>query len=98
MSSGRLWLWAFGMVVVAFLIAPIFVIIIVSFNDTALFSFPPTAWSLRWYRALWDSRSWRDAGALSLYLAVAVTIASLLAWHPRRLRSLPLSLAGHAAR
>jgi putative spermidine/putrescine transport system permease protein len=78
MSSGRLWLWAFGMVVVAFLIAPIFVIIIVSFNDTALFSFPPTAWSLRWYRALWDSRSWREAGALSLYLAVAVTIASLL--------------------
>ena len=60
MSSGRLWLWAFGMVVVAFLIAPIFVIIIVSLNDNALFSFPPTAWSLRWYRALWDSRSFRN--------------------------------------
>jgi putative spermidine/putrescine transport system permease protein len=74
----RALLWGFGALVVVFLLAPILVILIVSFNDTTLFSFPPTSWSLRWYRALWDSRSWREAGLLSLWLALAVTAASLL--------------------
>jgi putative spermidine/putrescine transport system permease protein len=77
-SRGRALLWAFGSLVIVFLLAPILVIIVVSFNHSALFSFPPTAWSLRWYEALWTSRSWREAGALSLWLALAVTAASLL--------------------
>jgi putative spermidine/putrescine transport system permease protein len=74
----RVLLWAFGGAVIVFLLAPILVIFIVSFNDTALFSFPPTSWSLRWYRALWDSRSWREAGLLSSWLALAVTVAALV--------------------
>lgn len=77
-SWGRSLLWAFASLVIAFLIAPILVIVVVSLNQSALFSFPPTSWSLRWYEALWASRSWREAGALSLWLAVAVTCASLL--------------------
>jgi ABC-type spermidine/putrescine transport system permease subunit II len=75
---GRPLLWAFGSLVMVFLIAPILVIAVVSFNQSALFSFPPTAWSLRWYEALWTSRTWREAGALSLWLAGAVTCAALL--------------------
>ncbi len=74
----RALLWAFAVGVIVFLLAPILVIFIVSFNDTALFRFPPAAGSLRWYRALWDSRSWREAGVLSLWLALAVTFASLV--------------------
>jgi putative spermidine/putrescine transport system permease protein len=73
----RALLWAFGALVIVFLLAPILVIFIVSFNDTTLFSFPPTSWSFRWYHALWDSRSWREAALLSLWLAVAVTCTSL---------------------
>jgi putative spermidine/putrescine transport system permease protein len=65
-----------------FLLAPIGVIIAVSFNDTTLFSFPPTGWSLRWYQALWSSREWREAGWLSLWLALVVAGASLLAGVP----------------
>jgi putative spermidine/putrescine transport system permease protein len=71
-------LWTFAALVVVFLLAPIVVIFIVSFNDTTLFSFPPSSWSLRWYHALWTSRSWREAAVLSLWIALAVTVASLV--------------------
>ncbi len=74
----RVLLWGLAGLVIMFLLAPIIVILVVSFNDTTLFSFPPTGWSLRWYRALWESRSWREAAALSLWLAIAVTGASLV--------------------
>jgi putative spermidine/putrescine transport system permease protein len=71
-------LWTAATLVIVFLLAPIVVILIVSFNDTTLFSFPPSSWSLRWYYALWNSRSWREAALLSLWIALAVTFASLL--------------------
>jgi ABC-type spermidine/putrescine transport system permease subunit II len=77
-SLGRLALWAASLAVVVFLLAPILVIVIVSFDQSALFQFPPGAWSLRWYRALWHSRDWREAFALSFWLASGVTTLSLL--------------------
>jgi putative spermidine/putrescine transport system permease protein len=77
-SLGRLALWAVSLAVVVFLLAPILVIVIVSFDQSALFQFPPGAWSLRWYRALWHSRDWREAFALSFWLASGVTALSLL--------------------
>jgi putative spermidine/putrescine transport system permease protein len=60
-----------------FLLAPIVVIIAVSFNSTALFTFPPPHWSSRWYESLWNSRSWREAGLFSIGLASAVAFAAL---------------------
>jgi len=78
MDIGRALLWLVCLLVVAFLLAPIVVVIGVSFNKSALFEFPPTEWSLRWYGSLLASREWREAFALSLWLAVAVTAASLL--------------------
>jgi ABC-type spermidine/putrescine transport system permease subunit II len=71
-------LWAFSLVVVTFLLAPILVIVIVSFDHSTLFEFPPEQWSLRWYRTLWQSRDWREAFALSFWLATGVTAVSLL--------------------
>lgn len=81
-DGGRVALWIVASAAVVFLLAPIAVIVVVSFNDTTLFSFPPTRWSLRWYRSLWESRSWREAGWLSLWLAVLVTATSLCAGVP----------------
>jgi putative spermidine/putrescine transport system permease protein len=75
--AGRLGLWLLAVLTMVFLLAPIVVIVVVSFNDTALFAFPPHRWSWRWYIALWESRAWREAGWLSLWLASAVALASL---------------------
>ena len=74
---GRAILWAVSIGIVVFLVAPIVVIVIVSFNDAPNFSFPPQDWSLRWYRALIASPAWRDSAWLSFTLGVAVMVASL---------------------
>lgn len=60
-----------------FLVAPILVIVAVSFNDTTLMTVPTSAPSLRWYRLLVESRAWREAAWLSLWLATAVAAAAL---------------------
>lgn len=75
---GRAALWAVSLLVVAFLLAPILVIVVVSFDHSTLFEVPPARWSLRWYDALWRSRDWREAFWLSTWLAAAVTALSLL--------------------
>jgi ABC-type sulfate transport system permease component len=82
-SPGRLALWAVSLAVITFLLAPILVIVLVSFDQSTLFQFPPTTWSLRWYTALWQSRDWREAFALSFWLASGVTALSLLFGVPR---------------
>lgn len=74
---GRIVLWAVSLAIVAFLVAPIAVIVVVSFDNSTLFEFPPQSWSLRWYSALWQSREWREAFALSFWLAIATAAASL---------------------
>lgn len=70
-------LWVLAAATVIFLLAPIVVIVAVSFNDSALFEFPPRRWSFRWYEALAASRTWREAGWLSLWLATLVAAAAL---------------------
>jgi putative spermidine/putrescine transport system permease protein len=77
MNRSRIGLWMLAVLTVVFLLAPIVVIIAVSFNSTALFTFPPPHWSLRWYMSLWDSRDWREAGIFSLALASLVALAAL---------------------
>jgi len=77
-ECGRLGLWVFSCLIIIFLIAPILVVIVVSFNDTTLFELPPARWSLRWYGTLLDSREWREAFWLSLWVAAAVTVLALM--------------------
>ena len=83
---GRAILWAVSIGIVVFLVAPIVVIVIVSFNDAPNFSFPPEDWSLRWYRALIASPAWRDSARLSFTLGVAVMVASLAMGTPAKVR------------
>lgn len=77
LDAGRAALWLVAGLTAVFLLAPIVVIVVVSFNDTALFNFPPQRWSTRWYVALWSSRTWREAGWLSVWLATLVAFAAL---------------------
>ncbi len=72
--------------VLAFLMAPILVIVPLSFNAEPYFTFTEgmlrldaEAWSLRWYREIAGSEAWRGALANSLLIGVAATaIATLL--------------------
>lgn len=69
-ARSRLWLFALGGLVIAFLVLPVLIVIPISFSDSTLLEFPPRAYSLRWYRALFGSLEWRDAAWVSVKVAV----------------------------
>ena len=62
--------------VAVWLIAPILVIIPLSFAGKSSFRFPPDNWSLRYYARLFTDPSWRDALLSSIGVAVTVAIVA----------------------
>lgn len=68
---------ALSMGVYAFLLAPLVVVVVASFNSADFLSFPPRGFSLRWYRALWESEVWGDSFRLSILLTALVTPLAL---------------------
>jgi putative spermidine/putrescine transport system permease protein len=75
-ARARLWLYALGGLVIAFLIVPVLIVIPMSFSASTLLEFPPRAYSLRWYRALADSVEWRDAAWMSVKVAVLTMLVA----------------------
>jgi len=77
--AARVALWVFSALVLLFLIAPILVVIPLSFNSEPFFTFPLAGLSWRWYADLFGNPRWRDSISNSLVVAVATTIiASVL--------------------
>ena len=81
---GRIWHYSFltycGMVFI-FLIAPLIVIIPLSFNVEPYFTFTPAmmsldpdAFSLRWYQAIIDNEQWLQSAKNSIIIAIAATL------------------------
>jgi putative spermidine/putrescine transport system permease protein len=78
---------AFCVLILVLLVAPIFVIVPLSFSSQALFSFTPqmlhldpAGFSLRWYHAVFAEERWRVAFWNSLYVGIAASsIATVLA-------------------
>jgi putative spermidine/putrescine transport system permease protein len=71
--------------IAAFLIAPLLIVIPMSFSDSTLMQFPPPRLSLRWYRAYFGDRAWIDAtwvslkaGALVAVLATSLSVAAAI--------------------
>ena len=73
--SFRAIIWA----LYVFLLAPLVCIVIVSFNNEAIQSFPPTRWSMRWYEFALHNAGFVHAAAVSALLALgAVAVATPL--------------------
>ena len=68
-----------------FLLAPLFVVLILSFSSGQYLSFPPPGWSVRWYVALAQSGPVRQAAANSAILASIVTVVAVGAGFPAAL-------------
>lgn len=62
--------------IAVFLIAPLLVVVPMSFSDSTLLQFPPPRLSLRWYRAYFGDRAWIDATWISLEAGVLVAFLS----------------------
>ena len=61
-------------VVLTFLVLPVFVPVPLSFNSEAFFTFPMPGVSLRWYREVLGSEQWLDSIIHSLLIAAGVTV------------------------
>ena len=66
----------FSALVLLFLIAPILVIMPLSFNPEPYFSYPLSGISLRWYEEFFLSERWLFAIKNSMIIAIATTIVS----------------------
>ena len=60
-----------------FLLGPLIVIVIVSFNAESFLSFPPQHWSLRWYGDLLLNDAFVRGFRVSLVLATATTLVAI---------------------
>jgi putative spermidine/putrescine transport system permease protein len=74
--AGRLVLGGLNALIYAFLLAPILVVIVVSFGDAAFLQFPPRRLSLRWYTDLGEYPDFVQSFWLSVGLAAATAAVS----------------------
>ena len=75
-------LWVSAVCVLLFLAAPIVIVVIASFNDAQVLSFPLERFSTRWYRALLTDRVLIEAFNLSIEVAAIATALSIIVGVP----------------
>lgn len=77
------WLWrALVVLLYLFLLSPIIIIVITSFNEASYLSFPPESWSLKWYATLLDNEAFVRGFRVSFTLAIGTTILAILVGLP----------------
>jgi putative spermidine/putrescine transport system permease protein/spermidine/putrescine transport system permease protein len=81
----------FTVFVVGYILIPIVVTLVMSFNDAAMIRFPITQWSLKWYVDFFGSAQWTDALRNSIVIAFGTAVISttsgiLCAWAFQRFR------------
>ena len=67
-------LWTFCVLVLVFLVVPIFVPVPLSFNSGSFFTFPLAGLSTRWYEVVLGTPRWRAAIGNSLLIGFGATV------------------------
>ena len=75
-GPGSVALAAFVGAIVVFLLAPVAIILIVSFSGADYLRFPPPSLSLRWYQRFFGIAAWRQAIGVSAQVAVLTMVFS----------------------
>jgi putative spermidine/putrescine transport system permease protein/spermidine/putrescine transport system permease protein len=70
---------AFTIFIIGYILVPILVTLVMSFNQAAMIRFPINDWSLRWYQDFFGSQQWMDALTNSIVIAIGTTIISTTA-------------------
>ncbi|MEN6436218.1 MAG: ABC transporter permease [Anaerolineaceae bacterium] len=78
----RILLIIFSILILIFVLSPIFVLIISSFNESRYFEFPPTGFTFEWYKAFYKSEEYQKALLISLRVALTAAGIGLLAGVP----------------
>ena len=69
-------LLVFALATVVFLVAPLAVVLPISFSAAKYLTFPPPGWSLQWYERYLGSREWMSATGRSVEVALLTTAAA----------------------
>lgn len=69
-------LLAFVVVFFVFMLAPILVVVVISFTSAGYAAFPIPGWSLRWFHRIWEYPPFVDAMITSAEVAVLATVLS----------------------
>ncbi len=64
-------------VMFVFLLAPLIIVVPISFSGDAYMMFPPTSWSTKWYFAVFSNGKMMAAFSTSILLGAVVTLISL---------------------
>lgn len=73
------WAYLAGIVLIyAFLLLPLIIVVLSSFNSGEVLKFPPEGFSLRWYVEFFDSVSFMNSLFFSLKIAVLCTVCSTI--------------------
>jgi putative spermidine/putrescine transport system permease protein len=75
---GRLALALYATVTLLFLMAPVVVVLVLSFSSARYLSFPPPGFSLQWYLHFLTTAAWTDSALTSLWVGLVVTALSLM--------------------
>ncbi|MFC3286111.1 ABC transporter permease [Litchfieldella rifensis] len=94
--NGKLAL-AFHTLFVVFLLAPLVVVMLVSFTPNGYLSYPTNGLSLRWFQAILDNRDFIRAFWNSLYLGIGAATASALLAVPAALAIVRYRFRGREA-
>lgn len=78
----RIILIVVSVIIFLYLLAPIFVLVISSFNLSRYFEFPPTGFTLEWYQAFLESKEYQKAILISTQIAASAAVLGLLAGVP----------------
>jgi putative spermidine/putrescine transport system permease protein len=89
-------LYAITGLMMAFILAPLAVIVSMSVSDSYFVTFPPQGFTLRWYAQILQDRDFLEALRLSALLASATTAASLLLGIPAAIALTRGSFPGQA--
>src|SRR5450631_2887439 len=94
---GTVCLAAAALLALAFLIAPIAIIVILSFSNSEFLTFPPPAYSFRWYGDFFGGTAWRNALWTSLKVGGLTMVFSALIGLPASLALVRAKFRGKEA-
>ncbi|WP_246776948.1 ABC transporter permease subunit [Microvirga sp. VF16] len=72
------WLWAYTVIVLVFLTAPLLVVVILSFSSSPFVVFPPPGFSLQWWQKLAQATDWHASFLFSLKLGLVSALFATL--------------------
>src|SRR5438876_10255582 len=73
----RLWLAVLSVLILIFLIAPVLIVMPMSFSASKFLEFPPSQWSYRWYISFFSSTQWLAATWVSIRVGIFTVMVSV---------------------